>query len=99
MTSATRIGQAMANWKYKIDISETYMKVQDEEAPIELLAKELADKLRACPYNGNETIVDIVDGLDSIYGNAQPDVDDFDELLEALYYFGDEGNRLWINTV
>lgn len=85
----------MANWKYKLDISDVW--TNDE--PIEVKGKQIADKILATFPNDwfdfesddyDEELDDIVDRFENItgYDDVRP-VDEFDDVMAQLYDWAD----------
>lgn len=87
----------MANWKYKLDISNIW---HNEELPIEEKGKEIAKKIRATfpaewldfeSESYDEELEGIVEAFENItgYDGAEP-VEEFDDWMETLYDWADQ---------
>ena len=97
----------MANWKYKLDFSHWY---HDDEIPIngkaELAVKEIDSVL---PHNDLDLEMIRKQFVDFAENMSESDVDDFDDIMEQLYDWGDQevepygkwppNKMCWVNTI
>jgi hypothetical protein len=93
----------MANWKYQIDLSDIFSKLDDEGnittgEPIQKIAMDIYQKfskfMDAHPdmFEDDYSTEDTIDNL-----KYCDNVEEIDILLSELYDFCD-ANRIWINT-
>jgi len=94
-----RIGLiTMANWKYKIDISKEHHAFEDAECDIYVVVDKLVAELKMSPYA--EYMDFTIERLESLRGIPEDEaVEEYDELLQEVYDFGNENHRLWVNTI
>jgi uncharacterized protein YaaR (DUF327 family) len=86
----------MANWKYQINLSDIFEKVEDQ--PIETTAMEIYQRFATFMENHSEMFEDewdIEDTIDNL--KYCESVEEIDGLLVALYDFADQ-HRIWVNT-
>jgi hypothetical protein len=85
----------LKDWDEKIDISDLIDNYNDDKINVIAVAKGLADRLAACKWSKKDFIVDCIARL----RDAVEDEDEFDELLEELYDWGDTNKRLWVQAM
>jgi hypothetical protein len=93
----------MANWKYKIELSDIYDKFDDYGAiitgePIEKIAMDIYQRFATFMDNHPDIFEDeygIEDTIDSL--KYCDDTEEIDSALSELYDFADQ-HRIWINT-
>lgn len=93
----------MANWKFKIDVKNEWQATNAGEMTIAAFAKIAADRLKALPvYTQESELFDIVDELETIAGDPEPEVEWFDNVWSNLYDWADQsygyGKMCWIAT-
>lgn len=94
--------EIMANWKHVINISDEYRLFNDEECTVQDVALKIHTELKLSPYTLNDEIVSVLDRLTSITENSSlndpDDVEDFNDIINDIYDFGDVDNRLFVKT-
>jgi len=86
----------MANWKYQINLSDIFEKVEDQ--PIEKTAMEIYQRFTSFMdahqdlFEDEYSIEDTIDNL-----KYCESTEEIDSLLSELYDFADQ-HRIWINT-
>jgi len=83
----------MANWLTTIKVGDLHEQVEDESLTLQEAAGILADRLEQSPYREEDEILDAVMDLRTV-----EDEYDYDDILERLYDFGDEGHRIWFDA-
>lgn len=81
----------MAEWKHVIDISDSFYKYSTGKVTVREAADDLIEKLRRSPY-----VHDLVGMIWNL--TDCDDAEEFDELLEELFDFGDDNHKLFIQT-
>jgi len=89
----------MAHWRNKIDISEEYKLYRDNKATTQEVGQMVAEKLlklRKAKLGliGDEDLEDII----LRFQYECESIEDFDDVLEALYDWGDYDHTCWITT-
>jgi Zn-dependent M32 family carboxypeptidase len=89
----------MANWKFKIDVSEIWQKYEDDN-DFESFISELIPALKAKQDEVTEKVdedeaMDYEDMLNDLEGTT--DEDEFDFVWQQLYDWADF-NKVWIAT-
>lgn len=83
----------MTDWQRKIYLQPEWGKAEIDEITHQQLAKSIAAKLRLSRPFRNENIDgerdEIVSDMECIAGNDSATADDFDEILDRLYDWGD----------
>ena len=86
----------MANWKHKIQIWDLYDRYDRNEIDVPTLGKLLAERLEKVaeemPSSWQKELGSIATSLEEVNS-----VDEYDSCLEALYDWGDQDHRLWVN--
>lgn len=82
----------MANWKSTVDVYDIHLKVEENTITVPQAGKMLAERLRKNRYAPQ--IDDIID----MFENAES-TEEYDWALGELYDFGDEGHRIWVNSI
>lgn len=82
----------MANWRYKLELSDLKDKFENDEISIDNLGTEMAKRIRNLklkPFDSR-----FQKELDTIANEFETckDVDNFDSILDRLYDWGDTGN-------
>ena len=77
----------VANWKYRLELSDLWKAKKEGKLTIEELAKQVAQRIRRLPCyeKYEEELLDIVLGFEHCVNN----LDDFDNVLEQLYDWAD----------
>lgn len=78
----------MADWKTTVKLGDLHAAFKSGSIPITQVAKDLAERLRKSPYA--EELEDEIFELENL-----EEVDEYDDVLAALYDFGDCGHRIW----
>lgn len=82
----------MSNWKYKLRVGQDRRDYENRCITLQELGKCFAAKIRALPCYGKEesqfSSVDEIDDCAREFDHVS-DVEDFDNILEALYDWGD----------
>ena len=82
----------MTSWKERVLIGDLYAKYESNLIKLSEVAKAIADRISSCKYGKNPTIIGLCSELRDV-----DDEDAFDDVMEALYDFGDERNRIWFD--
>ena len=93
----------MANWKYQIDLSDIFNKLDDEgnittDEPIQKIAMDIYQKF-ARFMDAHPDMFEDEYGVEDAIDNLKycDNVEEIDSILCELYDFADE-HRIWINT-
>src|ERR1051326_1628756 len=82
----------MANWKYHLRVGVDRREYEDGKISIQELGKRFAQKIKTLPcYEKEESRFSSTDELEDCaleFEHVQ-DVEDFDDILESLYNWGD----------
>lgn len=81
------------HWKCKINVAHLFDDYHEDKIGVKELANGLAEALQSTKYANEPRLIDLIDELGEI-----DDVDTFDVVMEEIYEWADEGNRIWINT-
>ena len=90
----------MANWKFKIDVSEVWKKYEDDE-DFDSFKEELLPILKskqdeiAKKLDDEDEVMDYEDLVNEI--DMTEDEDEFDYAWQGLYDWAD-ANKVWIST-
>ena len=87
MTTTRGGGRQMPNWKHSVEAGGI---VADDTLSFEEKRDRIVERLKAVNESDPEYLELVMD-----LGNAF-DVEEFDLLLEDLFDWGDEDNRLWL---
>jgi FMN phosphatase YigB (HAD superfamily) len=85
----------MPKWEKTLEVKDLWEKYENDEINIEDLSKQVAKRLETL-YPGDDRWMDIQDFIDRF--ECVEDVEEFDDILDELYDWGDNGHRLWIKT-
>lgn len=84
----------MANWKTTIKIGDLHSCFEANQMPLPELGHQLAYRIKQNRfYSIDNELGSIVLELNAL----DDDEDYYDELLEQLYDFGDQGHRIWVD--
>ena len=77
----------MANWKYKLKLVDLKDEFEADKIPLDELCKKIASRIEELPcYKIDTTLQEIV----MQFEDEIADTNDFDNILEQLYDWGDE---------
>jgi hypothetical protein len=93
----------MANWKYKIDVKDEWKRAKAGELKPCELAEIMANRLAPIVLEiADAEVEDIMGDFEVMRDDKEATFDDFDEILERLYDWGDQGDfhnkTCWIGT-
>ena len=93
----------MANWKYKIDVKDEWKRAKAGELKPCELAGIMANRLAPIVLEiADAEVEDIMGDFEVMRDDKEATFDDFDEILERLYDWGDQGDfhnkTCWIGT-
>lgn len=93
----------MANWKTRINIADAHCLYREGKIEISELARRVLAKVKENPYFKNEEersfeAESILEDLEDLSVDKEATVEDYDVILTALYDFGDEGHRIWVQS-
>lgn len=95
----------MANWKHTLEIKDEWQATKAGEMTIAQFATVAAEKIKALPVFGADgQIEDIVENLELLAADADPDVEEFDGIWNELYNWADQvvgdwnDKMCWIRT-
>lgn len=91
----------MAKWKAKIQLGDLFKRYQQNKLTVQEVAHHFAKRLRALPYYSlQKDFRRLVDEINDL-STSKDDIseNDFDEILNLLYDWGDLDQRLWISTL
>lgn len=83
----------MANWKNTVKIGDLHEAYRTGKMPIAEMAACVAVRFKDLARR-HPDLEDVVAGFLEV-----EDADDYDDVLEVLYAWGDRDHRLWIDTV
>lgn len=79
----------MAQWERVLDITEDWESSKEGKIPIYLLAKVIADKLKAFKISEDYDYDYLIELFETFYDDEETDVDEFDYCMEKLYDWAD----------
>lgn len=79
----------MAQWVRVLDIKEDWESSKEGKIPIYLLAKVIADKLKAFKISEDYDYDYLIELFEAFYDDEETDVDEFDYCMEKLYDWAD----------
>ena len=95
----------MTNWKYTLEIKDAWQQTKAGEMTLPAFAAAAAAKARALPaYLDDDDLFGIVDELETIARDPEPDVEWFDRVWNELYDWADQvvggwnDKMCWIRT-
>ena len=86
----------MANWQTKLDLTAIWPKDEDEIPDIKAISAEISRQLRTLdlsflkeddPYR--QMAIEHADEFKELAEQEEPDVEDFDDLMQGLYNWAD----------
>lgn len=81
----------MANWEYTLDITEEFKSCKAKEITIKELVVSIVEKLKGFNIKNDFELDDIIWEFENLIKSANKiQVDEFDEVLEMLYDWGDQ---------
>uniref|UniRef100_A0A6M3KLC9 Uncharacterized protein n=1 Tax=viral metagenome TaxID=1070528 RepID=A0A6M3KLC9_9ZZZZ len=81
----------MANWKYQIDVRKEWKRAETQEITPQELARVIAEKLKALPcFSDDDDLQNIVEAFEELNLDDAATFDDFDEIMNGLYDWGDQ---------
>ncbi len=90
----------MADWKETVNIKDLHEGFNEGTFGIAHVAGEVAKRLRKTSYAEDPSMLDIIEQFESLAEDGNDaNVNEYDGILEELYYFADGGHRLWVKTV
>ena len=85
----------MVYWKNKITIKDSWEQAKRGDISMVEARDDLVQKLKALPcFKTNAELQEIINSFEGL--TKEETFDDFDEILNDLYDWADEDNRLWI---
>ena len=84
----------MANWKETVVIGDLHVGYQCGKYTVEEVGNQLADRLEQTRYKEDWELGDIIFDLRCV-----GDEDEYDQVLQRLYDFGDEDHRIWLDPL
>ena len=87
----------MVRWKNKINMKDSWERAKKDSISMIEVRDDLVQKLKALPcFKTDAELQKIVDNFKGL--TEEEPFDHFDEVLEDLYDWADQDNRLWIAT-
>ena len=84
------------NWRHQVDLSDLWNAYGDTMT-LQEVAGEVAKRCRALPYQ-DDTFIEIMEEMEDLSRNPQAEGDWFDEIMDALWTYGDH-NRIWFGVI
>jgi hypothetical protein len=94
----------MPQWKARVNIGDLHQSYQDGNLSVSDLALSVHQRLASHSYYQNDELYEyqeITDWFEDVAEDAQngkADINDYDSVLRELYDWGDDENRLWVDT-
>lgn len=84
----------MADWKHNLDVSDLWRQGKERTISAKEMGAELSKRLGTVPTDS------YLETLRREFENLPSDAtfDDFDDVLEKLYSWADDGHKLWLQT-
>jgi hypothetical protein len=82
----------MTDWRFKIDVAESFQKAKTGEVSRQQLAAEIVAQLKPIAKamgSSDAGLQDIIDEFEWLAGAKEVEVDAFDSALEELFDWGD----------
>lgn len=84
----------MVNWLAKLKVGDLYKAYSRDEISIEDIANGFAERLKEIPAGLIDgELMDIIAQFEDVHT-----IEGFDNTLDNLYDWADDGHRLWVNT-
>ena len=84
----------MANWKETLDVSDLIEAFENGKKTIEQIAEAGFERCKKLSCYSDPEFKAIISDLSNI-----DDEDDYDDIMDAIYDYGDVGNRLWVKII
>lgn len=83
----------MANWQSELDLSDLWKSFNEGEIVVNMLSHKVSNRLKDLKVVEDKDIImerdDIADEFEMLGMEDNPSIDDFDNVLERLYDWGD----------
>lgn len=91
----------MAHWQSTLEVSDVWPKAHAGEMSIQELAGVVADRIGTqLQHWSGDTDLQVIRGcFCAVQADENATVEEFDEVLDDLYYWADDGHRCWVNTI
>lgn len=99
-TSESQEGSSkqMPNWKTVLKVGDLHAALREKTMTVQDVAKIVARRLTKNPYVTDPELDTLIDELKCLAEKEDATADEYDEVLDLLYTYGDEDHRIWVDA-
>lgn len=88
----------MSRWKSEIRIDDIHKAYKNKVMTIQNAASLIAGRIEKNRFAKDLELIEIINQFKELSDDPMATDDEYDDVLESLYNFGDKGYRIWIEA-
>lgn len=88
----------MINWKTTLKVRDLHKGLREGTLTAQEVAGKVAKLLTRNPYAADPELAVLIDEFECLAEKKDATADEYDEVLDALYNYGDDDHRIWVDA-